>query len=457
MQLGDSTPEARTTLDRVAPFVAGGSTVLLALVVGVGTWQWMVSNARLEDAQATLAMRRSSLVTLERERLVEAESHRRATADRTEAANKAAGAARELESRRAREQERDAQATDPKAQAEAAAVMRVTVGMLRAAEEAAASGDPASVKVFEDALQEASRLLNYQESARGGSLQPELDAVVGEMLARRGWHAAARDHFGRAASTGRGLLPDQRIFECWIAAGESAVIAGDRPGVAAIIKEAEGSGTERSPAQALRLARLRALASRDSGSPQQRRSDLRAWMSAAESGAGGAPQQLHEAALALAADLRAQRELEEAETILRAQLERDQRRPAPTLDLIETRALLARTLLDRGRSAEGTPLLGDVLAALRAIDPSEHAMVADSVIDLLLARQEWEPAAQLLTARWKASAGAAVGPAERVRLATRLMDLYERAGKPELAAQWKSTLDQLRASGPPSGGRRDAK
>lgn len=448
-------PVAPGALERLAPFLAIGCVAVMLLILGLGTWQWLAINQTASETHDELALKRKALVSMERTRLVEQGANAKAASDRKAAEMKASAAARELESKLKQEQERDERAADKTVQAEAQSVINATAGMLAAAEVAAAEGDPAAVAIFDAALSEASRMLNHQQSNRGGSLQPELDVVVADMLVRKGRSAAARAHYERAASTGRGLLADNQLADCWLAAGECALATNDLAAVDNLASEAGATGAELTPSQKLKLARLRALGVTEGTPKTLRRKDLRNWLAAAESVAADNPKELHDAAIALGSDMRAQAELEEAEKTARAQLERDQRRAAPSMEVLESQVLLAWILTDRGRTAEGAPLREQAMATFRSIEPTMFAKVPTIVLDYLLKQQDWDAAAALLTARWMASADPAASPAERLRLAKSLADVYESAGKPELAAQWRSTLDQLKASRPPAGDKHD--
>ena len=455
MSPSSPSPVVPSALERLAPFLAFGCVAVMLLILGLGTWQWMATNLTARETHEELALKRKALVSMERTRVVEQSANAKAASDRKAAEMKASAAARELESKLKQEQERDERATDKTARAEAQSVINATAGMLAAAEVAAAEGDPAAVAIFDAALSEASRMLNHQQSNRGGSLQPELDVVVADMLVRKGRLAAARAHYERAASTGRGLLADNQLADCWLAAGESALATNDLAAVDHLASEAGATGAELTPTQRLKLAMLRALGSKEGTPKTLRRKDLRNWLAAAELVAADNPKELHDAAIALGSDMRAQAELEEAERTVRAQLERDQRRAAPPMEMLESQVLLAWILTDRGRAAEGAPLREQAVATFRSIEPTMYARVPSIVLDFLVRQQDWDAAAALLTARWMAAADPATAPAERLRLAKSLAELYESAGKPELAAQWRSTLDQLKASRPPAGDKHD--
>ncbi|MBL9141236.1 MAG: hypothetical protein JNK53_05160 [Phycisphaerae bacterium] len=429
---------------------AAVSATVLALALAGGWWSWSSARSELRAVQLALESEELSASHLPADRAA-------ATRDRDAALARlqVAQRDRELEARRLAARtpapaKQNVIASNEHALRQAAAVTRTVSAMLVAGEATANAGDPEAQSAFVDALHETSRMLQHQESNRGGALQPELDLLVGNLLRLHGPIGDAAPHLARAVASGAGILTTEQMADAAIGAAEVRLWTGEPARADATLNGIAALEGERSSKQAVAIARVRALSAAMGHNRTRTRSAMREWHRLAAARTEQDPAMLHAASLELGNALRNADAAEEADRVVRAQLAQDETRADPTAAL-ESRALLAWILIGRGHMAEGPALERKVLESLDAQDPPELGACSTLVVEFLVSRNHWPAAVKMLEARWKQTRGSEVSPTDRKAIARDLKRAYSAIGQAELAAAWQQTIEHLNTAATPAG------
>lgn len=406
------------------------------------------ARAERDAARSELAMAQAAVAKAQRDHAALVKQ-RDGARDRRESAESVASRQRkQLAGQKSTEQKAEEDAQRQAHLAEADLAMRLTTGFLRDAEQAAVTGGDAGRKAFRAALDEANRLLEFQDVKRGGTATPEMNLLVGSLLLRHGPPGAAAGHFERAVAAGESVLTPAERVDATIGAARARLHNGEfeaaRTALAALPAPATPDVAP-SPMQRLALAEVRGATARGLNRRSEAQVTLQERLALARQVAGDDPRAPHAAALALAAHFHQQGDFDEAEALLRPQLQQDEA-AGRTKAAFMTRLRLAWVLLDRGRADEGGQLNSQLRSQLALGAAAEELFAEPDVSEYLLARRAWPLAEQALEVQWKRGVDPATSPLERERIAARLVDVYEATARPELAVTWKRTLDQLVAA-----------